>query len=210
MLHALLQHLVDFDRAAIDASATLRWGPATAVFVVASAWWVKGPLFILAALFRDARQRVLPLTAMAVAFALWAGDRASTLIKDIVERPRPPETAGLHHDALVQAPTTSSFPSGHATTSFATAVVVAILVPRLRWPALAVAAVVAVSRPYLGVHFWLDVLAGAVLGSLVGAAIALTALRLARGHWRRPREEEAPDNVAVLPRRAPHQERAAA
>ena len=192
MLHALLQHLIEFDRAAIDASAALRSGPATAFFIVVSAWWVKGPLFIAAAFLRDLKHRVLPVTALAVAFALWAGDRASTFIKGLVERERPPHTGGVEAEALIHPPASPSFPSGHATTAFATAVVVAILMPRLRWPALAIATLVAVSRPYLGVHFWLDVLAGAALGTLVGVATALAARRLARVQWRRPHWAEGP------------------
>ncbi len=198
-MHQLwLQHLLELDRSLIEASATLRWGPATAFFILMSATFVKGPLFIVAGFIRDLKNRALPLTAIAVALALWLGDRAATGIKHLVERPRPPHPGGgVDTEAAIQAPSTYSFPSGHATTSFATAMVVAILVPRLRWPALGVATLVAVSRPYLGVHFWLDVLAGALLGSLVGAAIALTALRLKRVHWRRPhrphlRREGAP------------------
>jgi undecaprenyl-diphosphatase len=182
-----LQHLLELDRSLIEASAALRWGPATAFFVLMSATFVKGPLFIVVGFVRDLKNRALPLTAIAVALSLWLGDRAATGIKHMVERPRPPHPGGgVETEALVHAPSTYSFPSGHATTSFATAMVVAILVPRLRWPALAVATLVAVSRPYLGVHFWLDVLAGAALGSAIGAAIALTALRLKRVHWRRP------------------------
>jgi undecaprenyl-diphosphatase len=193
VLHALLQHLVELDRHLMDASAALRWGPATAFFVLVSATWVKGPLFIAVALLRDLRHKALPLTAIAVTTALYLGDRASTGIKALVERPRPPHPGGgVDSEALVQAPSTPSFPSGHATTAFATAVVVAILVPKLRWPALGVATLVAVSRPYLGVHFWLDVLAGAALGTLVGGAIALTALGLKRVHWRPHRRERRP------------------
>ncbi len=197
-MQGLLHNLIEVDRALVDASATLRSAPATAFFILMSATFVKGPLFIVAAFLRDLRHKALPLTAIAVATALWLGDRIATGIKHVVERPRPPHPGGgVETEAVVHAPSTYSFPSGHATTSFATAMVVAILVPKLRWPALGVAALVAISRPYLGVHFWLDVLAGARLGSLVGAAIALTALRLKRVHWRRPhrphlRREGAP------------------
>jgi membrane-associated phospholipid phosphatase len=53
---------------------------------------------------------------------------------------------------------------------------VAVLAPRLRWPMVAVATVIAFSRVYLGVHFWFDVLAGAALG-LVVALLATAAFR---------------------------------
>jgi undecaprenyl-diphosphatase len=60
-----------------------------------------------------------------------------------------------------------SFPSAHATTSFAGAWVYAALAPRT--PLYAAAAAIALTRPYLGVHYPSDVIAGALLGTLVAA-----------------------------------------
>jgi undecaprenyl-diphosphatase len=75
---------------------------------------------------------------------------------------------------------THSFPSGHATVAFACATVLALAVPRLRVPLFVLAALIAFSRVYVGVHYPFDVLAGAVLG--VGLA---TALRMLAGALRR-------------------------
>ncbi len=181
MLHELLHHVIALDRALMAAAGDLRWAPATAMFIVASAWWVKGPLFVLVGLLRDVRHRVVPATGMAIAAAFATGDAASGAIKQAVDRPRPPLDDPARLDAAIALPSSPSFPSGHATTTFAAAAAVAVLMPRLRWPAFALALLVATSRVYLGVHFVLDVIVGAVLGTLIGLAVALVARRLGAG-----------------------------
>ncbi len=77
------------------------------------------------------------------------------------ERPRP------HR---VRTPTTSSFPSGHASSAFTAAAVLSAVDPRLRPAYYALASVVAVSRVHVKMHHASDVLAGAVLGAALGAA----------------------------------------
>jgi undecaprenyl-diphosphatase len=67
-----------------------------------------------------------------------------------------------------------SFPSGHAATSFAGATLLALAVPRLTVPFLALAAAIAWSRVYVGVHYPFDIAAGALLGA--GVALVATAL----------------------------------
>jgi membrane-associated phospholipid phosphatase len=71
---------------------------------------------------------------------------------------------------------TSSFPSGHTTTSFACALVLAAAAPRLRLPLYLLAAAIGFSRLYNGDHYPLDVVAGAVLGTLT-ALLLLAAVR---------------------------------
>lgn len=86
-------------------------------------------------------------------------------VKVAVRRPRPalPRLPPL-------TPTVSrlSFPSAHATTSFAAAHAYGGLLPRGALYAAAVG--FALSRPYLGVHYPADVLAGALLGTAVAEA----------------------------------------
>jgi undecaprenyl-diphosphatase len=66
------------------------------------------------------------------------------------------------------------FPSGHAAVAFAVAVVVASVVPgRWRWVPFAVAAVVGLGRMYVGAHYPLDVVGGALWGSAVGLTVVL-------------------------------------
>jgi len=101
------------------------------------------------------------------------GELCSDALKDAIPRVRP------HVYALVTRPHTHSFPSGHATTSFACATVLALALPRLAVPLVLLAAAVAWSRVYVGVHYPLDVAAGAALGIAIGACVARFLPRLA-------------------------------
>ncbi len=59
----------------------------------------------------------------------------------------------------------ASFPSGHATTGGAIALVLALLFPRWRWFFIIAGLAIAISRPALGVHFPSDVVAGFAFGA---------------------------------------------
>jgi undecaprenyl-diphosphatase len=111
-----------------------------------------------------------------VAGTVWAADLISLVLKSTVDRQRPYETLA-EADPLLRASVGNSFPSGHAATSFAGAVILAYLLPRALPALLVLATLVAVSRVYVGVHYPLDILAGAALGALV-AGIVMAALRL--------------------------------
>ena len=95
-------------------------------------------------------------------------------------RPRPAAALEPDPEPLVDLPATYSFPSGHATVSFACATVLALAVPRLRVPLFVLAALISFSRVYVGVHYPLDVLAGAVLGVAIAIALRTLAAALRR------------------------------
>ena len=179
MLGDLAHQLLLAERAAQEGVQEARWGPLTAVMTVISFAWLKTPLYTVVAGIADFRARRLPVAAVAVLVSGLIGEAVSAQIKHVVGRRRPPL---VDHDivALVHLPRTSSFPSGHATTAFAAATALALLCPRLRLPAFALAALIAFSRVYLGVHFPSDVITGAALGTLIGAATAWLVTRLAR------------------------------
>jgi undecaprenyl-diphosphatase len=114
-----------------------------------------------------------PPLFLAVLFADGLGELAADALKAGIPRARP------HDHALVARPHTHSFPSGHATTSFACATALALALPRLRMPLYVLAAAVAWSRVYVGVHYPLDVVAGAAVGVAVGLVVARSLPRLA-------------------------------
>lgn len=85
------------------------------------------------------------------------------LLKHIIGRQRPPiDLIGIK--LLIPKPTTFSFPSGHTTSSFAVAGVIAKYVKKMKIPAFFIASCIAFSRLYLFVHYPSDVLAGIILG----------------------------------------------
>jgi membrane-associated phospholipid phosphatase len=92
------------------------------------------------------------------------------VLKLIVKRPRP-VLAGL--PPLGGAPSSLSFPSAHATSSFAVATAMTRVEP-LGALAFLLAIALALGRPYLGMHYPSDVLIGAVLGVGLGLIVPLS------------------------------------
>jgi membrane-associated phospholipid phosphatase len=92
------------------------------------------------------------------------------VVKAIVRRPRP-VLEGL--PPLGGAPSSLSFPSAHATSSFAGATAMTRVEPAAA-VAFLLAGLLALGRPYLGMHYPSDVLAGAALGVLLGLIVPLS------------------------------------
>jgi undecaprenyl-diphosphatase len=99
-------------------------------------------------------------------------------VKRLFRRERPTETGD---DRLpVRRPATSSFPSGHASSAAFAAMVLSgwdgPVVGVLWWK---IAAIVGISRAYVRIHHGSDVVAGAIVGALLGLAGRWVARRLA-------------------------------
>jgi membrane-associated phospholipid phosphatase len=91
-------------------------------------------------------------------------------LKLIVKRPRP-VLEGL--PPLGGAPSSLSFPSAHATSSFAVATAMTRVAPEAA-VLFVLAAALSIGRPYLGMHYPSDVLAGAALGAALGLIVPLS------------------------------------
>ena len=94
---------------------------------------------------------------------------ANYLVKVAVRRPRP--DLGRRLAPLAGAPSALSFPSAHATSSLAAATAMGRVAPAARLPLYSLAALVCVTRPYLGMHYPSDVLGGVALGLVLGWAV---------------------------------------
>lgn len=104
---------------------------------------------------------------IAMLFSLAIGALVGNVIlKNLFTRPRPFVISGL--PLLIAPPSGYSFPSGHTLASFAGSQ--AIFLYNKKWGLLGflVAAIIGFSRLYLHVHFFTDVLAGALLGIAAG------------------------------------------
>jgi undecaprenyl-diphosphatase len=112
-----------------------------------------------AALDKPARPRWIRATAVVGCAYL-----TSSSIKWSIGRPRP-VVEDLPH--LMATPTGLSFPSSHASSSFAAARAYGGLLPSL--PLYGAAVAMALSRVYLGVHYPSDIAAGAGVGTAIGS-----------------------------------------
>ena len=159
--------------AAIYGGAGGPWGPLMIAATVLGSGWSALALLPLCHWARTRRfARALTMAIVLQAIFVWA-------IKLAVGRVRPWIALGL--PAPLGSPHDGSFPSGHASGSFCVAAFLAVALPAA-WPGstwrgqlvaaatVGLAALVALSRVYLGAHFPSDVMAGAATGTCFGAA----------------------------------------
>jgi undecaprenyl-diphosphatase len=130
---------------------------------------------------RDGRRAAVDgMASIAVASSV-----VNLVLKPLGRRRRPDRAAhAVPLARQVAMPVTTSFPSGHAASAFAFATGVTRKLPTVGIPLYGAAAVVAYSRVHTGVHYPLDVIAGAVVG---GALSPLASTWLERRRARRGR-----------------------
>jgi membrane-associated phospholipid phosphatase len=153
--------------------------------------WPTGILVLLLLLIERMRLAHVARATLAVLVVrlslLFAAVAAPGLVTDIIKafvgrsRPKLLHSAGeLGFDPLTLKAAAQSFPSGHTTVAFATAVVLGAFMPRLRIPLLGLAVLVGISRIVLGAHYPSDAIGGAIVGTVFAMLVirAFAARRL--------------------------------
>ncbi|EMF01791.1 phosphatase PAP2 family protein [Streptomyces mobaraensis NBRC 13819 = DSM 40847] len=143
------------------------YGIALFGLLLLAAWWLARP--------RDARTMAAALlTPVAAVIAYLVNDG----VKSVFQEARP--CRALPHDFLIETCPPANdyaFPSNHTTVAFAVAAGLLLVNRRLAalaWPA---AILMAASRVYVGAHYPHDVLVGALVGILLGAAVVAVTRR---------------------------------
>ena len=123
---------------------------------------------LMALLLLEYPQQALPAVLHMLAAALF-GTAIYKLIKKKTLRPRPFSV----YPSIVCAGKTLdqfSFPSGHTMHAVSFSLISVYYFPALAWIVFPFAALVAISRPVLGLHYPTDVLAGIALGASIASA----------------------------------------
>ena len=153
------------------------WLDAFMWFVSKTFVWI--PFYLLLAFFIIKKYRKTGLWfLLAIGLTIVLSDQLSSgLIKPLAERLRPshnPEIEGMLHYVNDYKGGMYGFVSSHAANSFALAFIISFLFSR-RWVCFSIygwAVIVSLSRIYLGVHYFTDVLCGAMVG-IFSASIIL-------------------------------------
>ncbi|MFJ1653565.1 bifunctional phosphatase PAP2/diacylglycerol kinase family protein [Streptomyces sp. NPDC088337] len=195
--HALLHRLSALDGRLFEFAAERRWPGAGPVLPRLSRAANHGVLWcaVAAAITASRSPRARRAAARGLASLSLASLTVNTIGKRSVRRDRPALDPVPLMRRLKRQPFTTSFPSGHAASAAAFATGVALESPAWGAAVAPVAASVALSRVYTGVHFPSDVLAGAALGA--GVAFAARALVPTRARTDPPARSHA--DLPALP-----------
>ncbi|MDR3024855.1 MULTISPECIES: phosphatase PAP2 family protein [Chryseobacterium] len=154
-------------------------------WMLISSTWIWVPLYIifLYFLYKNYQLRTLVFILIFIGLGAVVSDQLANVFKYGVARLRPCHDPTLeHHMRIVKCGGQFGFYSAHASNTFFLATYLGILLKKkIKWFPYAIfawALVVSYSRIYLGVHFPIDILVGAFVGSLLGVIFGALAKKV--------------------------------
>jgi undecaprenyl-diphosphatase len=173
----VIHSLIGVDEALRSWVVLHRSGAVTDMMLLLSRAGRGGLIWLLVGVLLAVIRKIRFIDLAPLVFAISLGTvTTDNVIKDLVERDRP-FARDTRVEVIGNKPNDPSFPSGHATNAFAGAAVLAWLVPEGRIVWFALAAAIAYSRVYLGVHYPFDVMGGALVGLACAALVISACLR---------------------------------
>lgn len=141
--------------------------------------WAPLYLFIIIFCIRNyGKKGVLIIFFILITFGI-SDSLSSSVIKKSVKRVRPCNDIEFKEEVniLVRCGSGYSFTSSHATNHFSMAMVLIMIFYRrwkpILWLGLLWAAIISIAQVYVGVHYPLDIIGGALLGSTIGCITGL-------------------------------------
>jgi undecaprenyl-diphosphatase len=149
------------------------------VFLRQAEFWVPFYLFLLVLALVNFGRKGVWWSATLIMTAIISDLCSSSIMKNVIFRTRPcrsPELAGQIRILVNYCPQSSGFTSSHACNHFAMALFIFITLNQTgswRWLLFLWALVICYAQVYVGVHFPLDILGGALIGSAVGYLMSI-------------------------------------
>lgn len=133
-------------------------------------FWVPLYLFLVSFIMLNYGKKALIILGIIAAMMATSDGLSSQLIKKNVKRIRPCNNTEVHHIARIHCSSGYSFTSSHATNHFAIGSFFCFLFSFFRWRILFLvwAGIISFAQVYVGVHYPLDILAGSILGIIIG------------------------------------------
>ena len=139
-------------------------------------WYLVYIIFWLLLIFKSGR--IGKISAIMIILVVTLSDQLSShLLKNLFERVRPCHIL-QDINLLISCTKSYSMPSSHAVNNFAAAIFFSKLFPKYKLPLILIAVLMALSRPIVGVHYFSDIVVGALIGTIIGYFMATITLRI--------------------------------
>ena len=180
-----MHEIIQEDRQAFLYLNILGSQPFDQFWIMVSATWIWVPLYVifLYLLYKEYRVRNLIFILIFIALGVTVSDQLAGIFKTGIARLRPchdPTLEGLVRE--VKCGGQFGFYSSHASNTFFIATLMSILLRKthkyLPYLLFFWAAMVSYSRIYLGVHFPMDLIMGALMGFFLGGFFATLSLKV--------------------------------